>query len=150
MQKIRRAALGLFAVATLAVAAGCATVTANTATMQARLTGQAEVPPKTTMGQGLAQVWLNKDTGGLKWKVEYSGLSGPATMAHFHGPADPGVNAGVLVPVKLSPIPPVSFEGEATITPAQVQDLLAGKWYFNIHTAANPGGEIRGQVVLVR
>jgi hypothetical protein len=141
MQKIRRAALGLFAVATVALAAGCATVTSNTATLQARLTGDAEVPPVVTMGQGTAQVW--------KWKVDYSGLSGAATAAHFHGPAEPGSNAGVVVPVK-SPVPSPSFEGEAIITPAQVQDVLAGKWYFNIHTAKNPGGEIRGQVVLVR
>jgi len=150
MQKIRRAALGLFAVAAVALAAGCATVTSNTATLQARLTGDAEVPPVVTMGQGTAQVWLNKETGGLKWKVDYSGLSGAATAAHFHGPAEPGANAGVVVPVKLSPIPSPSFDGEAIITPAQVQDVLAGKWYFNIHTAKNPGGEIRGQVVLVR
>ena len=148
MQKIRRVTLGLVAVAAL-VAAGCTTVTSNTATMQARLSPQAEVPPTVSMGQGNAQVWLNKETGGLRWKVDYSGLTGPATMAHFHGPADPGANAGVVVPVK-PPIPSPSFEGEATITPAQAQDLLAGKWYFNIHTAKNPGGEIRGQVVLVR
>ena len=148
MQKFRRVTLGLIAAATLVVA-GCATVTSNTATMQARLSPQSEVPPAVSMGQGTAQVWLNKETGGLRWKVEYSGLTGPATMAHFHGPADPGVNAGVVVPVK-PPIPSPSFEGEATITPAQAQDLLAGKWYFNIHTAKFPGGEIRGQVVLVR
>ncbi|WPB58208.1 CHRD domain-containing protein [Xylophilus sp. GOD-11R] len=149
MQKFRRAALGLVTVATVALAAGCAAVTANTSVMQARLSPEAEVPPTVSMGQGTAQVWLNKDTGGLKWKVEYSGLSGPATMAHFHGPADPGANAGVVVPFKM-PIPSPGFEGEAAITPAQVQDLLAGKWYINIHTAKYPGGEIRGQVVLVR
>lgn len=148
MQKTRRLALGLIAAATLVVA-GCATVTSNTATMQARLSPESEVPPAVSMGQGNAQVWLNKDTGGLRWKVDYSGLSGPATMAHFHGPAEPGVNAGVVVPVKGA-IPLQSFEGEASISPAQVQDLLAGKWYFNIHTAKYPGGEIRGQVVLVR
>jgi len=148
MQNTRRLALGLIAAATLVVA-GCATVTSNTATMQARLSPQSEVPPTVSMGQGNAQVWLNKDTGGLRWKVDYSGLSGPATMAHFHGPAEPGTNAGVVVPVKGA-IPLQSFEGEASITPAQVQDLLAGKWYFNIHTAKYPGGEIRGQVVVVR
>ncbi|QHI97275.1 CHRD domain-containing protein [Xylophilus rhododendri] len=150
MQKIRRAALGLFAVASIALAAGCATVTDNVATMQARLSPQAEVPPTVSMGQGLAQVWLNKQTGGLRWKVEYSGLSGPATAAHFHGPAAPGANAGVVVPVKLTPIPSPSFEGEAIVSPAQVQQIVDGQWYFNIHSAKYPGGEIRGQVLLVR
>jgi hypothetical protein len=65
-------------------------------------------------------------------------------MAHFHGPAPVGVNAGVIVPVKGSVASPI--RGEATLTPEQSADLLAGKWYFNVHTAANPGGEIRGQV----
>ena len=66
-------------------------------------------------------------------------------MAHFHGPADKGVNAGVVVPFA----PPITspYHGTATLTDAQIQDLEAGKWYVNVHTAANPGGEIRGQVM---
>jgi hypothetical protein len=71
-------------------------------------------------------------------------LSGDATAAHFHGPATPGVNAGVTVPMKAPLTSPIT--GEATLTPEQAADLMAGKWYFNVHTAANPGGEIRGQL----
>ncbi len=66
------------------------------------------------------------------------------TAGHFHGPAEPGKNAGVVVPftsVATSPI-----EGSATLTDAQAADLVAGKYYVNIHTDANKGGEIRGQV----
>ena len=80
----------------------------------------------------------------LSWKVTYSGLSGPATAAHFHGPAEAGKNAGVAVAIPNATTSPV--EGSATLTDAQAADLLAGKLYVNIHTAANPGGEIRGQV----
>ncbi len=150
MSLSRRSTFSLLAAsAVVALAAGCTTVTSNTALMQARLSGDAQVPPVQTMGQGVAQVWLNKDTGGLRWKVDYSGLSGPATAAHFHGPADVASNGPVVVPFK-SPLTYPTIEGEATITPAQVQDLLAGRWYINIHTAKNPGGEIRGQVVLQR
>ena len=87
---------------------------------------------------------LDKGTNVLTWKITYSGLSGPATMAHFHGPAMPGSNAGVAVPFS-SPVSPI--EGSATLSAMQVADLMAGKWYANIHTAANPGGEIRGQVL---
>src|SRR5689334_8457678 len=80
----------------------------------------------------------------LSWKLSYSGLSGPATAAHFHGPAEAGKNAGVAVAIPNATSSPV--EGSATLTDAQAADLMAGKYYVNIHTAANPGGEIRGQV----
>ena len=66
------------------------------------------------------------------------------TAAHFHGPAEAGKNAGVAVPIPNAASSPV--KGEATLTDAQAADLLGGKYYINIHTAANPGGEIRGQV----
>jgi hypothetical protein len=141
----RRATLALVAAVTLAVSAGCSSMKSSTVTLGATLNGASEVPANTSTGTGTAQVWLNKDTNLLKWKVEYSGLSGPATAAHFHGPAEPGKNTAPVVPFK----PPVTspIEGEATITAAQAADLLAGKWYVNVHTAKAPGGEIRGQVM---
>ena len=71
-------------------------------------------------------------------------LSGDATAAHFHGPADAGANAGVAVPIKGTASP---MAGSAAITDAQAAELLAGKWYINVHTAANKNGEIRGQVL---
>src|SRR5215468_11271398 len=74
----------------------------------------------------------------------YYGLTGNATAAHFHGPADPDKTAGVIVPVQGSVASPI--DGTATLTDTQAADLLAGKWYFNIHTEANWPGEIRGQV----
>ena len=89
-------------------------------------------------------VAFDKDSSVLRWKLNYTGLSGPATMAHFHGPAIPGANAGVVVPLPSAASP---AEGQATLTPAQAADLRAGKWYINVHTAQNPGGEIRGQVL---
>ena len=77
------------------------------------------------------------------YRASYTGLSGPATMAHFHGPAAPGANAPPVV-VVTDPRTPIG--SSVILTQAQQDDLLAGKWYFNVHTAANPGGEIRGQV----
>jgi hypothetical protein len=76
----------------------------------------------------------------------YSGLSGPVTVAHFHGPAAAGKNAGIAVGISNGNLP-ASFEGSATLTDAQAADLAAGRWYLNLHTAAYPAGEIRGQVV---
>ena len=119
---------------------------AETIHLKATLDAATEVPPKASGGTGTVTATLNTDTEEFKYHIEFKGLTGPATAAHFHGPAAVGVNAGPQVPIKTNPI--VSpIDGTATLTPAQAKDLLDGKWYFNVHTAANPGGEIRGQVM---
>jgi hypothetical protein len=82
----------------------------------------------------------------LTWTVTYSGLTGDASAAHFHGPAAPGANAPVIIPIGMGSVPNPST-GSKVLTDDQIADLLAGKWYVNVHTKANPGGEIRGQVV---
>ncbi|SFL98382.1 CHRD domain-containing protein [Bradyrhizobium sp. NFR13] len=111
--------------------------------MRATLDSASEVPANTSPGKGTADIDFDPATKKLTWKLIYSGLTGPATMAHFHGPAEPGKNAGVAVPIT----PATSgSEGSATLTDAQAADLLAGKYYVNVHTEANKGGEIRGQV----
>jgi CHRD domain len=102
-------------------------------------------PGITSSGKGAATASLDTATKTLTWSVEYSGLSGPATVAHIHGPADPGADAGVVVPFTGSLASPI--KGSATLTDTQIGQLEAGKWYINIHTAANKGGEIRGQLV---
>ncbi len=112
--------------------------------LKATLDGKAEVPATTSAGKGTADLDYDAATKKLSWKVTYSGLSGPATAAHFHGPAEAGKNAGVAVAIPNAGSSPV--DGSAVLTDAQAADLLAGKYYINIHTAANPGGEIRGQV----
>jgi hypothetical protein len=112
--------------------------------MKATLDGKAQVPPNTSAGTGTADIDYDPASKKLSWKLSYSGLSGPATAGHFHGPAEAGKNAGVAVAIPNATSSPV--EGSATLTDAQAADLVAGKYYINIHTAANPGGEIRGQV----
>ncbi|MGL5167241.1 MAG: CHRD domain-containing protein [Afipia sp.] len=112
-------------------------------TMKVNLTSAAEVPPNTSPGKGTADVTYDTASKVLTWKVTYSGLTGPATMAHFHGPAEAGKNAAVVIPLKDAAS---GAEGSATLTDAQAADLMTGKLYINVHTAANPGGEIRGQV----
>ena len=111
--------------------------------LKATLTAAGEVPATTSKGTGTLTATFDTGSKTLSWRGSYSDLSGPPTAAHFHGPADPGKNAGVAIPISANTSP---FEGTATLTDAQASDLLAGKWYVNIHTAANKAGEIRGQV----
>ncbi len=78
----------------------------------------------------------------------YAGLLGNATAAHIHAPAPPGMNAGVIIP--LSPTGGTSGTinnlGVGT-SQANIDHILAGNAYVNIHTQTFPGGEIRGQIV---
>ena len=133
------AALALGACANMGMGMGTSSVR-----LGGTLTGAQEVPPVSTAGSGTVEATYEKATRKLAYTVTYAGLSGPATGAHFHGPAAPGQNAGVVVPFANAASP---IKGEATLTEAQAADLLAGRWYANVHTAAHPGGEIRTQVV---
>ena len=119
---------------------------AEMANFKADLKAASEVPPNDSKGSGSVTATYDTASKKLSYKGSYSALTGPATAAHFHGPAEAGSNAGVQIPVSNDAIAKSPFEGEATLTDAQASDLMAGKWYFNIHTAANKGGEIRGQV----
>ena len=108
-----------------------------------------EVPAKTGPGHGTLTATYDTDTNLLTYHVVFSDLTGPAVAAHFHGPATTTTVGPPVIFVKTKPI--VSpIDGTATLTPEQAKDLLDEKWYFNVHTAANPGGEIRGQVQKVK
>ena len=115
---------------------------AQNVNFKATLGGGEEVPPVQTQGKGELTATFDQGSKRLTWKGNYSGLSGPATAAHFHA-AEKGKNGGVAVPISPSASP---MEGSATLTDQQAADLLAGRWYVNIHTEANKAGEIRGQM----
>ena len=82
------------------------------ATYRAALDAASEVPATQSKGTGEVTATFDPATKRLSWKGSYSNLTGPVTAAHFHGPAKPGENAGVLVPVTASASP---FTGEATL-----------------------------------
>lgn len=128
--------------------AGCSVLQpdAHLAAFSTQMTGMNEMPPVATPATGRVDAVLDKNTRLFRWKLSFKGLSGPATAGHFHGPALIGANANIALPFKGPVKSPL--EGQATLTPAQAADLLTGKWYVNIHTAAHPGGEIRGQMIL--
>jgi hypothetical protein len=121
---------------------------AATTTFKADMKGSSEVPPNTTGGTGSGTVTLDSATNKITWNVTFSGLTGPATAAHIHGPAPVGKNAGVMIWLSTKGKPATSpLSGSATLSAAQASDLVNGQCYINVHTAANPGGEIRGQLM---
>ena len=117
---------------------------ADTLKFHTTMDAATEVPPKKSDGKGVVDGTIDTATKTLTYTMSYSGLTGPATMAHFHGPADAGVNAGVMVPITPATSP---TKGTATLTDAQMDAFKSGKVYANVHTDANKGGEIRGQVM---
>ncbi len=136
-----RSVVAIGALTLISAAAQAATVN-----LKADLKASAEVPPKDSAGTGTLTATLNTATDEFTYHIEFSGLTGPVAAAHFHGPAAEGANAKPQLPIKATPITS-PIEGKATLTAEQAKELLDGKWYFNLHTAANPGGEIRGQIV---
>jgi hypothetical protein len=140
--RIMAAAVALTAGITITPATG-----AEVTTYKAELDGKSQVPPVNTQGSGNLTATYNTVTKRLTWKGNVSGLSGEPTVAHFHGPADPGNNAPILMPA-----PGVKsgvFEGSATLTDEQATALIAGHTYLNIQTEAYEGGEVRGQILKV-
>ena len=112
----------------------------------AKLDAASETPPNDSKGMGMLDATYDTSTKMLTWTVTYSGLTGPATAAHFHGPAPAGKAAGVLVPIKSDLSSPI--KGSASLTDDQAKALKDGMIYFNFHTAANKAGEIRGQLMM--
>jgi hypothetical protein len=127
-----------------------APVWAQTFTFTAVITSGQEPPPNTNASEafGVALVTFNRGSGELCFSISYdeSLLTSAETNAHFHAPAPPGENAPVVVP-----LPTPGSPKNGCVTPDLTEDLrralFRGLWYVNIHTANNPGGEIRGQVI---
>jgi len=139
--KLHIATLGPLAAALCLAAAG--PLNATVVHFTTPLTGAAEVPPTDSKGTGTVEADFDNATSQFSYQVRYSGLTGPAVAAHFHGPAAAGANAPPIIAIKALASP---IKGNAKLTPDQAKELMAGKWYFNIHTAAHGPGEIRGQL----
>lgn len=145
--KIRiRSGLAVLAIAAVASFAIAPVAQAKIYHLHFTLTGKQETPPNDAKGKGHGTVTYNDKTNELKYNVVYKGLTGDAKAAHFHGAAKEGEKADVQVPIKDVPLAS-PIKGEATITEEQGKDLLAGLWYFNIHSETYGGGELRGQIL---
>jgi len=140
----------VFALAALACVAWAGSATAAAVKTKVQLTGAEQTPPVMTKGKGTASLTWDASTRVLTWHVTYSGLSGDATMSHFHNGAN-GAKCGgpvaIWITKKGEPVKsPIT--GKATLTPEQAQQLEAGNWYINVHSKDHPAGEICGQVVV--
>jgi len=96
------------------------------------LLASSEVPPKDSNWHGSLSGRYDTTSKVLQWKVKYADLTGPARMAHFHGPAPIGKDAPIVIPIETNKLPsPIT--GSQTLTDAQASQLLDGQWYFNVH-----------------
>ena len=117
------------------------------------MSGTQEVPSVTTAALGNVQATYHQGSKILSYNITWSGLSGNASAAHIHNVAEAGVNAGVLQSFSGFPASTSGkYSGTLIVDGVKITEalLLSGKYYVNIHTAANPGGEIRGQLILYK
>lgn len=109
------------------------------------LNGDQETPPVTSSAGGLAVASLTANLDTLVYKVTFHGLT--PTAAHFHrGTA--GTAGPVVIGLTQSNYPNF-YAGRVAVSPEVAGDFIRGDMYVNIHTAAHPSGEIRGQVIPV-
>ncbi len=134
-------------VAALAVSMMFAAAAAQAEMMKftTEMTGAAEVPPIDSAATGTAEVTLDTEAKTVAWVYTHDGLSGDMTAAHIHGPATATEVAGPVIDTMTE-----TMEGSAPITDAQAAELMAGMYYFNVHTEKFPDGEIRGQLALMQ
>jgi hypothetical protein len=135
----------VFALALAFLTAAVATdAAAQTIRYEAALGAVFETPPVASTAFGTAIVDANPSTGAITYTVQVAGMVG--TMAHIHVGA-----AGVAGPIVVNLAGgPTVWTGAATLTPTSVGDLLAERLYVNVHSAAFPGGELRGQLIAPR
>lgn len=165
--------VGVLSAMALVVACESSTDVQGSTSYGATLNGANEKPAAvTTSGTGVFSASLHPTNGTLSYNLTWTGLSGPATVgAHIHGPGGPNDVVGVLVDFRSPPTGTtnVAFSNlgagatsatgsasgnldlklaiNATVSGDSLRKLLdAGQLYVNVHTAANGGGEIRGQI----
>jgi hypothetical protein len=156
-----RRSIVLVALAALLLVAGLApgAIASRNPDFVARMSPAQEVAPVNAPGaKGFATFTVEGNL--LHYRVTVRELTGPATQAHIHGPADRGVNASISIwlcgtaalpgpagtPTCSSATTGLLVEGSVTITREQLAMIDAGLAYANVHTTMHPPGEVRGQL----
>jgi CHRD domain-containing protein len=110
------------------------------------LDGAQETPPNGSTSSGMGAFTLDDATGIATYNFTHNCCASGEIGAHVHGPAGPGVPAGIIYGL---PGGTTVMNNSPVLTPAQQADMLSNLHYANIHSTAFPGGEIRGQILLV-
>jgi hypothetical protein len=110
------------------------------------LSGEQEVPPVDTPASGIAELDIDLDTGAVSGTLLVEDME--PTGAHIHD-GFAGTNGPILVHLEQDSADPnrFSFAANAALTAAQLERLLEGGLYLNVHSAAHPPGEVRGQIL---
>lgn len=137
----KKGLLSIVLLAAVAAFSGCASMGGDVGT-KVTLSGSQEVPPVSTgaSGSGTIVVAADKSVSG---KITTSGVTGIA--AHIHVGAA-GKNGPVIVPLTKTSDNEWAVQAGAKLTDEQYASFKAGDLYVNVHSAANKGGEIRGQL----
>jgi hypothetical protein len=115
-------------------------------TFTVTMSGSQEVPPVNPASSGTATVTLNTSNGLVSVDGTFTGLSSNVNNAHIHGPAAPGMNAGIIVPLTFTGTTSGTVSGSGSLSAVQVAEMLGGQTYINIHSVTYPMGELRGQI----
>jgi len=127
--------------------AGAGGTSANMSVYNMALTGAQEVPATGSSATANVTVTLDRTTGNVTVSGNFMGLTSNATAAHIHGPAAAGANAAILVPLTVPAATTGMVTGTGTMTNVQMNDMISGMTYVNIHSTMFPNGEIRAQIV---
>ena len=133
--------IALFVMAVVALSSMASIANAQTVTLYSALSGANEVSNGDPDGTGRATVIINTATGAVSWNISAFNIQIPIALAHIHQAAA-GVNGAVVIDFNAQLV------GATTTTPALAAQIAANPagFYVNVHTAAHPGGAVRGQL----